>query len=63
MKTENAQNEYRKERACLKCGKPFISNGAGNRLCGGCNSNNLKLSKQQSNFGAKPVPGHRGYTE
>jgi len=63
MKTENVQNEYRKERACLKCGRLFISNSVGNRLCGRCNTDNLKLSKQQGSFGAKPVLGHREYTE
>ncbi len=63
MKTENAQNEHCKERACLKCGKLFMSKSAGNRLCGGCNIDNLKLSKQQGRNGAKPILGHREYTE
>ena len=63
MEKKNAQNKDRKERTCLKCGKLFISNSAGNRICGGCNIDNLKLSKQQGSNGAKPILGHREYTE
>jgi Zn finger protein HypA/HybF involved in hydrogenase expression len=33
----------RKERNCLKCGKPFMSDGVGNRICSRCTSYNARI--------------------
>lgn len=33
-------------RSCLKCGNPFPSVGAGNRICTACNQLNLGLSRR-----------------
>jgi hypothetical protein len=64
MEMENVQNSKdRKERACLKCNKLFVSISAGNRLCVRCNTDNLKVSKQQGGFGIKSTFGHGEYTE
>lgn len=29
------------ERPCLRCGKPFMSHGPGNRLCGDCRTRDV----------------------
>jgi len=48
MATKDNKDNH-KERTCLKCGKLFMSNGPGNRLCRDCQADNLKYSKSQTN--------------
>ena len=39
------QTQVKKKRRCLKCGKNFISNGAGHRRCGACDQTIENWSK------------------
>lgn len=36
LASEQARRKGTTERACMCCGKTFLSEGAHNRLCGGC---------------------------
>lgn len=48
-------------RSCLKCGKPFESEGSGNRLCSRCFAANADVSIPRSPGGR--LDGRRGIPE